>query len=112
MDWCKDRLYIPLEDVERFGYTERDLDASAADDRFRELMAFEVKRTRELFEAGRPLLDEATQNLRLELHLTWYGGMTILKKIEAIGYDVLHRRPVVSLWDKISILGTSLLMSR
>lgn len=112
VDWRKGRLYIPLEDVERFGYTERDLDASTADGRFQELMAFEVERTKEMFRAGRPLLLEVTKNLRLELHLTWGGGMTILKKIEAIDYDVLHRRPVVSLWDKLSILGTSLLKSR
>lgn len=109
VDWQKGRLYVPLEDVERFGYTEQDLDDKIADDRFRNLMAFEVARTRDLFRGGKPLLREAAQGLHLELNLTWRGGMKILEKIEALRYDVLHNRPAISFPDKLSILGRSLL---
>lgn len=109
VDWKKGRVYIPLEDMERFGYTERDLESRIADERFRKLMAFEVDRTRELFAVGKPLLREAARELHLELSLTWQGGMRILEKIERLQYDVLHARPALSLWDKLSILSTSLL---
>jgi len=109
VDWKKGRLYIPLEDSKRFGYTEDEIGNSLVDERFRRLMAFEVDRTRELFEAGKPLLHEATPELHLELNLVWRGGMKILEKVERLNYDVLHERPEVSLWDKLSILGTSLL---
>lgn len=109
VDWQKGRLYIPLEDVMRFGYTEHDLEGKVADERFRKLMAFEVGRTRDLFVAGKPLLREATPDLHLELNLTWRGGMKILEKIEALHYDVLHTRPAISAVDKLSIFSRSLL---
>jgi squalene synthase HpnC len=109
IDWRKGRLYIPLEDCERFGYTEHDIESRVVDERFRNLMAFEVNRTRELFSGGKPLLKEATPALHLELNLTWQGGMKILERIERLQFDVFHRRPVLSVWDKFSILSTSLL---
>ena len=109
LDWEKERIYIPLEDVERFGYTERDLKARITDERFRKLMKFEVDRTKELFAAGKPLLVEAAGELHIELSLTWRGGMKILEKIERLQFDVLHTRPTLSSWDKLSILGTSFL---
>ncbi len=54
VDWRKGRLYIPLEDLDRFGYTEKDLDNKVVDERFGKLMAFEVERTRDLFGKGKP----------------------------------------------------------
>ena len=109
VDWKKDRLYIPLEDCRRFGYTERDLDEHVVDDRFRNLIRFQVQRARKLFAVGKPLLNESVRDLHLELNLTWRGGMKILEKIEHLDYDVLKKRPVISMWDKLSILSTSLL---
>ena len=104
VDWKKGRLYVPLEDFERFGYTESDLDRKVADQRFRQLMKFEVDRTRELFVAGKPLLTEVTRKLRFELNLTWNGGMTILKKVEGLEYHLLETRPKISIMDKALIV--------
>lgn len=103
IDWAKGRRYIPLEDLDRFGYTEDDLAHRICDERFRRLMKFEVGRTRSYFNSGRPLLDEAVKELRFELRLTLLGGMTILKKIEQANYDVLTKRPVISSMDKARI---------
>jgi len=108
VDWRKGRLYIPLEDMTRFGYTEQDLENRLVDGRFRKLMAFEVERTRRLFAEGQPLLREAGSSLRFELKLTWHGGMRILDRIAALDYDVLHTRPALSPGDKLSLLVTSL----
>lgn len=104
LDVGRGRLYIPLEDLERFGYTERDLAAQCADDRFRRLLQFEVERTRTLFHQGEGLLRSVARPLRFEVNLTYRGGLAILKKIERSGYDVLSRRPALSLWDKLSLL--------
>jgi squalene synthase HpnC len=104
IDWAKGRLYLPLEDINRFGYTEDDLARATCDERFRDLLRFQVERTRAYFNSGRPLLDEAVKELKFELRLTWHGGMTILKKIERANYDVLTRRPVISSMDKAGIL--------
>ena len=103
-DAQRGRIYIPLEDMRRFGYTERELLSAAMNDRFADLLRFEIERTRALFREGRALLHEAVPQLRFELKLTWYGGMTILKKIERNRYDVFRTRPVLTTADAFSIV--------
>jgi squalene synthase HpnC len=107
-DYARGRIYLPLEDCERFGYTEIDLERRIHDDRFRGLMQLQVERTRGLFRAGAGLLPMTTNPLRFELALTLRGGSEILSKIERLGYDVLHRRPTLSTGDKIRILTSTL----
>ncbi len=96
IDFERDRIYLPVEDLLRFGYSFADLRAQRVDGRWRKLLAFEVARTRELFERGRGLPERVRPELRRQLRLTWLGGMTILARIEAAGYDVFHRRPSIS----------------
>ncbi len=99
VDLARDRIYLPLEDLRRFGYSLEDLRAERVDDRWRRLLAFEVARTRELFEQGKPLTERVVPALRRQLRLTWLGGTAILAKIEAVGYDVFRRRPALGRWD-------------
>jgi squalene synthase HpnC len=103
-DWHKGRVYIPLEDFDRFGYTEERLGQKAADPLFRAMIKHEVNRTRRLFEEGRTLVENVGSDLRCELALTLRGGMGILRKIESNGYDVLTRRPVLTGFDKLALL--------
>ena len=105
IDWQKGRIYIPLEDFDRFGYTEGDLSRQVANENFRDMIKFQVDRTRSLFREGEPLLHEAPPKLRFELRLTLLGGLTILRKIENAGYDVLAVRPTISALDKAVIIG-------
>ncbi len=107
VDLARGRSYLPLEDLERFRYTAEDLHARVADERFRELLRFEIERTRGLFRAGRPLVRETVPALRLELALTWHGGHRILDLVERAGPDVLLRRPHLRLRDKLSVLTRS-----
>jgi squalene synthase HpnC len=99
LDLSRDRIYLPLDDMERFHYSLEDLRAQRADDCFAQLMAFELARTWELFEKGRALPERVRPELRRQLRLTWLGGTTILKKIEAAKYDVFRRRPKLGKWD-------------
>lgn len=108
VDKQKGRIYVPLEDLERFRYTEDDFCRGVEDGRFRELMRFEVERTQKLFHDGKPLLNSVTPDLHFELALTWNGGMAILKKIEATGYALFERRQHLSWLDKLSVLGATL----
>ncbi len=91
-----DRIYIPLEDMERFHYSEQDLLAARFDGRLRDLMAFQVRRTRELFRGGLELIPQVRGRLGLDLRLFSLGGLAVLDAIEDIGYDVLNRRPKLS----------------
>ncbi len=95
-DLDKGRIYIPLEDMARFGYGEADLLEGRFDQRFRDLMAFEVDGTRDLFRQGLGLVPKVRGRLRLDLKLFSLGGLAVLDAIESIGYDVLHRRPALS----------------
>ena len=108
IDFAKGRIYIPLEDFERFGYTEEDLARGHADDRFRALVRFQVERTRRLFQAGKPLIGMTTGRLRQELAATLSGGMAILDRIERSGYDTLSRRPTLSAGDRLFMLWEAL----
>jgi squalene synthase HpnC len=126
VDLSRDRIYLPLEDLAQFGLSVSDLHhlmtsrdsipPKALLARWQDLMAFQVCRTRELFERGRPLPDRVVPELRRQLRMTWLGGMMILAKIEAVGYDVFRRRPALSKLDFVRlyvnarparVLGTS-----
>ena len=95
-DLGKGRIYIPLEEMERFHYSEDDLLAARFDGRLRDLMAFQVRRTRELFRSGLELIPRVRGRLRLDLRLFSLGGLAVLDAIEDTGYDVLNRRPKLS----------------
>ena len=99
LDLERDRVYLPLEDLQRFNYTLDDLRAGRVDGRWRELLKFEIARTRTLFEQGKTLPERVAPELRLQLRLTWLGGMTVLRRIESVGYDVFRRRPSLSKLD-------------
>ena len=95
-DWDKGRVYLPQEDMERFGYTEKELAEGVCNQAFRDLMAWEVERTQGLFERGLPLVETLEGTARLHVKLFSLGGMRVLDAIRAQGYDVLSKRPVVS----------------
>lgn len=99
VDLERDRVYLPTEDLARFGVTLDDLRDRRLDARWHALMAVEVGRTRELFERGRSLAEKVGRGLRRQLRLTWLGGTTILERIEAAGYDVFNRRPKLTRMD-------------
>jgi squalene synthase HpnC len=103
VDLQKNRLYIPREDLDQFGVSEDEVFQHTSSTRFRKLLSFEVARTERLFREGKPLLQEVGKDLRFELKLTWNGGMSILGKIKAQGYDVLRRRPHLSTVDKVKL---------
>ncbi len=108
IDLEKDRIYIPQEDMERFGYTVSDLKSHTLNDSFRSLLSNEIEYTRDLFNNGRHLNTIVRKGLAIELRVIWSGGMKILEKIERNGYDIFNKRPVITTVDKIKILSRAL----
>lgn len=110
VDLKKDRIYLPQEDFRQFSYSEADLRMGVVNERFRNLMKLEWKRTRSLFEQGQPLWSKLKWPLSWEIRLTWVGGNEILRKIQKLGFDTLSQRPVISKRDWISLIfkGTRL----
>ena len=109
VDLQKDRIYLPLEDMEEFDYREEDLINQNMNDHFCSLIAFQVQRTAELFVKGKPLLTLVGKDLSRELKLTWNGGTRILQKIHDLNYDVLTKRPTLTRLDKLRLLFRSFL---
>lgn len=107
VDWRKGRLYIPLEDFDRFGYTVAALGQGIVDGRFTAMMQLQVSRARKLLLEGRPLVHEAVPSLRFELALTVRGGLAILGAVEHQGWDVLHHRPALSMMTKAAIVAAA-----
>jgi squalene synthase HpnC len=96
VDYAKGRIYLPLEDLRRFGVTGEDIAQRRATPQFIELMKFEVQRAREWFERGLPLVKRVDRELAIDIELFSRGGQEILNAIERQGFDVLRRRPVIS----------------
>src|SRR5215469_2576521 len=108
VDLLKDRVYIPLEIMERHGYTLEDLFARRYNPEFREVMREVVAKARDLFTEGLPLFTMVSRRLALDIDLFSRGGMRILEKIEEQDYDVLRARPSVSKMERVRLLLASL----
>ena len=104
VDLEKDRMYLPADDRARFGVTEEALFGRRADENYRKLLAFQVKRTQEIFDQGAPLTKSLHGLLRVEIRLTWLGGTTTLRKIEKLNFDTLNHRPKIGKADMAMLL--------
>ena len=104
VDQRKDRVYLPLDLLDKHQYTVDELFAHKFDDRFRAVMREAVDRARELFVAGLPLTRMVNRRLAVDLELFSRGGMCVLDKIEQQGYDVLSRRPKISKVERAGLL--------
>jgi squalene synthase HpnC len=99
------RVYLPAEDRARFGVCDDDLRALRFRPEFASLLAFEVTRARALLEAGRVLVPRLPGALALDVDLFARGGLAILDRIAASGYDVLTSRPRLSKWAKLGLIA-------
>jgi len=104
VDLKKDRVYLPLDVLERHGYPQEDLFARRFDARFREAMKEVTGVARELFLKGLPLADQVDRRLAIDLELFSRGGLKILEKIERQDYDVLRARPAITKTERVGLL--------
>ena len=111
-DWRRGRLYLPQEDLARFGVTELHVAQARCDSAWRALIAFESARARRLLESGRPLTRALPWRLRLELSGVLAGGHRILDGIDATGGDVFRRRPELSRADWAAVACNALFPPR
>ncbi|HEV3163220.1 MAG TPA: squalene synthase HpnC [Isosphaeraceae bacterium] len=103
------RIYLPREDRERFGYPEEDLRNLKFTPSFAALLTFEVARTRELMYRGWPLVERMPKALAVDVDLFTRGGLAILDRIEAQGFNVLQSRPSLSKGVKLGLLARSMI---
>ena len=107
VDRLKNRIYIPESDWN--GADEAEIFADTATARVREIVKFQVERTRGLFDAGEKLPSLLPFPLSLEIRATLAGGRAILDKIQSQGFDTLSKRPAIGKIDKLRILLRTLI---
>ena len=99
----RDRIYLPLDEIERFGYSVEDLMAGVVNEPFRRLMNHQASRARAYFDSGKrllPLIDQESRVCPAVLHGV-YGAL--LDRIESSGFEVFERRIRVSTPKKLMI---------
>jgi squalene synthase HpnC len=115
-DLARGRVYLPLEDLARFGCSIEALAEPHVDQSLRAVLAFEVERARELLRAGAPLLDELSGRPRFAVAAFLAGGRSALDAIERVGYDVLPGPPPVARRRRatslLAVLGESIARTR
>src|SRR3954454_1793630 len=104
VDLQKDRVYLPLELLNRHGYSVDELRSLQFNPQFAASMREAVEVAGELFEKGLPLIDTVDRRLALDLELFSRGCLKVLKKIKSQNYNVLQRRPHISKAERVAIL--------
>ncbi len=104
VDWGKDRVYLPLDLLEKHGSSVEAIAQRRFDKNFRGAMKEAVEVARRLFLKGLPLIDRVDRRLAIDLELFSRGGMKVLEKIERQDYNVFSRRPAISKMERVGLL--------
>ena len=108
IDYAKDRIYLPQDEMAQHGVTERHIAARVCDDAWRALMKLQVDRARALLVRGAPLGRALPGRIGLEIRATVQGGLRILEKLERARYDMFRHRPVLRWHDWPLIIARAL----
>src|SRR5438093_5008483 len=95
IDFRKSRIYLPQEDMARFGVTEDQIAASDASGGWWDLMRYQIDRSRRMLSRGAPLAKSLPGRVGLEIRTVVQGGLRVLEKLELQHGNVFGRRPVL-----------------
>ena len=104
-DADRDRIYLPLDDINQFGYSVQDLMNGRTNDNFRSMMDFQAARARRYFDSSArlfPLLSRESRACAAVLHQLY---SRILDRMESSGYDVFERRIGLSAGEKLLLVA-------
>jgi phytoene synthase len=102
-DWERGRVYIPLEDLERFSYSEAELKRGVVNEAFIELMRFQIERARTLYVIADQGIPYIHRGRRYPVVVARYLYAAILERIEDLGYDVFSYRAETSFTEKLLV---------
>jgi phytoene synthase len=106
-DYAIGRIYLPLDEMARYGVSEAHIAQGSTNDTWRELMKFQVDRARAMMLSGKPLGSILTGRIGLEMRMIIAGGLRILDKLERAQFDMFLRRPVLRPFDWVIMLAKS-----
>ena len=99
VDLRKNRIYLPADEMARFGLSEDDLMCHDTGGSWHSIMRFQIDRARAMLESGAPLAKRLPGRIGMELRLIVQGGRRILDKIETVDFDVFNHRPTLGRLD-------------
>ncbi len=108
IDFLRDRLYIPLEEISSFGLDQSVMAEKTRNSRFEELIRYQVNRAEQLMEEGLTLTGLLKGRLRVQIAATCEGGLAIARKIADSGYTSYLHRPKLSKLDYINLFIKSI----
>ena len=108
IDYAKDRIYLPQDEMARYGVTEDHIAQRRCDDAWRALIGHQAGRARAMMESGRPLGRALPGRIGLEIRTTVEGGLRILEKLERARCDMFRSRPMLKWFDWPVILARAL----
>jgi len=112
IDIEKDRIYIPLDELEYFNVELSQFHFRKNNSNFKKLLKHQVVRTGGLFNDGEKLIEYLPGELKSQIRMTILGGRKILEKISRTDYDILENRPELSRADYVKIFIKALIMKR
>jgi squalene synthase HpnC len=110
IDFRKNRVYLPQDDMARFQVSESQIAARDAGGGWSALMSFQIERARAMLESGSPLAKRLPGRIGLEIRTVVQGGLRILEKLERARGDVFRARPVLRAWDWPLLLARAAIM--
>jgi squalene synthase HpnC len=99
IDFLKNRVYLPQDEMKQFGVTEEQIAARDTSGGWWNLMRFQIERARSLLLSGAPLAVRLPGRIGLEIRAVVQGGLRILEKLERVHGDVFRHRPVLGAFD-------------
>lgn len=104
IDYRKNRIYLPQDDLQRFNISEQDIANSHFSAAWEQMMTFQIQRAQHMLESGKPLGHVLKGRIGLEMRLIIAGGETILGKLRQHRGDIFNHRPVLRPWDWANML--------
>jgi phytoene synthase len=102
-DAINGRIYLPQDDLEKFGYSEENLLNFTYNESFVELMKFQCQRAREYFEKANSCFDRNDRKLLFPARIMQHIYFRILRRIERMNYDVFRKKAKISTFKKLYI---------
>lgn len=99
LDYAKGRVYLPQDDMQRHGVTERHIRERVCDEAWRALIGYQITRARAMLQAGTALGRVLPGRIGLEIRVTIQGGLRVLEKLERAQGDMFRQRPVLKWFD-------------
>jgi squalene synthase HpnC len=108
IDYARGRIYLPADELRRYGITEAQIAAGDTGGRWAPFMRFQIERTRRMLQAGAPLGRVLKGRVGLELRTIVLGGERILAKLHHSNGDVFGHRPILDKRDWLQMLARAL----